>query len=138
VAGLQQVTHNEAFEAALIDGKRVYDMLFERLDAKLVKCQFQMSSINQGMVAADYFRKYPGRFISMHIQDVDMNAPLPAPAEGGRGRGRGRPQVPVGKGTIDWVDTFAAARVGGIKNYFVEQTLELTRQSVAALKAMPS
>jgi hypothetical protein len=44
--------------------------------------------------------------------------------------------VPVGKGTIDWVKTFQAAKVGGVKNYFVEQTLELTRESVAALKAM--
>jgi hypothetical protein len=42
----------------------------------------------------------------------------------------------VGKGSIDWVKTFAAAKTGGVKNYFVEQNMELTRASVAALKAM--
>ena len=133
--GMQQGLHNEGFELSMVDGKRTYDMLFELLDPKLVKFQFQMSTVTAGLVAADYFVKYPGRFISMHIQDVDMNAPLPAPPpEGGRGRGRG--QVPVGKGTIDWPKTFRAAKVGGVKNYFVEQSLELTRESVAALKAM--
>jgi sugar phosphate isomerase/epimerase len=68
----------------------------------------------------------------MHIQDVDLNA---TPPGGGREQGRGM-QVPVGKGSIDWVKTFAAAKIGGVRNYFVEQTMELTRESVAALKAM--
>jgi sugar phosphate isomerase/epimerase len=133
--GMQQGLHNEGFELSTVDGKRTYDMLFDLLDPKLVKFQFQMSTITAGLVAADYFTKYPGRFISMHIQDVDMNAPVPPPPpEGGRGRGRG--QVPVGKGTIDWIKTFKAAKTAGVKNYFVEQSLELTRESVAALKAM--
>ena len=135
--GIQQGLHNEGFEVSMVDGVRTYDRLFELLDPKLVKFQFQMSTISAGLVAAEYFAKYPGRFISMHIQDIDMNAPLPPPpAEPGRGGGRGRPQVPVGKGTIDWGKTFAAARTAGVKNYFVEQSLELTRESVAALRAM--
>ena len=41
-----------------VDGKRTYDMLFELLDPKLVKFQFQMSTIGLGFVAADYFTKY--------------------------------------------------------------------------------
>jgi sugar phosphate isomerase/epimerase len=128
-AGVQQALHNEGFESSSVDGRRTYDILMELLDPKLVKFQFQMSTINQGFVADEYFTKYPGRFISMHIQDVDMNAPVP---EGGRGR----PQTSVGKGTIDWAKTFKAARVGGVKNYFVEQNMDLTKASVAALKAM--
>jgi sugar phosphate isomerase/epimerase len=58
----------------------------------------------------------------MHVQDVDM-----------RGEGR-HPQVAVGQGSIDWVKTFNAAKIGGVKNYFVEQNWELTQQSVAYLK----
>jgi sugar phosphate isomerase/epimerase len=127
--GVQQGLHNEGFEVSMVDGRRTYDVLMELLDPKLVKFQFQMSTINQGLVAADYFTKYPGRFISMHIQDVDMNAAIP---EGGRGR----PQTSVGKGSIDWAKTFKAAKAGGVKNYFVEQNMELTKASVAALKAM--
>jgi sugar phosphate isomerase/epimerase len=132
-AGLRQGLHNEGFEASMVDGKRTYDVLLDLLDPKLVKFQFQMSEISNGMVAADYFTKYPGRFFSMHVQDVDLKAPAtPAGAAGG---GRAT-QVAVGKGSIDWAKTFEAARVGGVKNYFVEQNMELTKESVAALKAM--
>src|SRR5438874_528672 len=138
-AGMQQGLHNEGFELSMVDGKRTYDFLFDLLDPRLVKFQFQMSTITAGFVAAEYFLKYPGRFNSMHLQDVDMNAPVPAPspkaARAGRRGGR-RPQVAVGQGTIDWVKTFTAAKTGGVKNYFVEQVWELTQQSVAYLKSL--
>lgn len=141
--GLQQGLHNEGFELSEVDGKRTYDLLMGLLDPKLVKFQFQMSTISRGFVAHEYFTKYPGRFFSMHVQDVDLNATPPPPPEpppgqparGGRGQGRGV-QTSVGKGSIDWVRTFQAAKVGGVKNYFVEQNMELTTASVAALKAM--
>jgi sugar phosphate isomerase/epimerase len=144
-AGIQQGLHNEGFELSEVDGKRTYDILFGLLDPKLVKFQFQMSTIGRGFVAHEYFTKYPGRFISMHLQDIDLNAtpppspPPPAgePARGGGGRGRGRGmQTSVGKGSIDWVKTFEAAKIGGVKNYFVEQNMDLTKESVAFLKAL--
>lgn len=124
-AGMQQGLHNEGFEMATVDGKRVYDMLFELLDPKLVKFQFQMSTITAGFIAADYFTKYPGRFFSMHLQDIDMNGPGPR-----------YPQVALGKGSIDWVKTFQAAKTGGVRNYFVEQSWDLTPPSVAYLKGL--
>ncbi len=134
-AGMQQGLHNEGFEMSMVEGRRTYDLLLELLDPQLVKFQFQMSTITAGFVAADYFMKYPGRFFSMHVQDVDMNAPLPPPEPGSR-RGIRRPQVAVGKGSIDWVKTFTAAKTGGVKNYFVEQNWELTQQSVAFLRTL--
>jgi sugar phosphate isomerase/epimerase len=133
-AGMQQGLHNEGFELSTVDGKRTYDLLLDLLDPELVKFQFQMSTITAGFVAAEYFVKYPGRFFSMHLQDVDMNAP--APAKGTAGRGGRRPQVAVGQGSIDWLKTFTAAKTGGAKNYFVEQNWELTKQSVAYLKTL--
>lgn len=122
-AGLQQGLHNEGFELSMVEGKLTYDLLFDLLDPKLVKFQFQMSTITAGLVGADYFLKYPGRFFSMHLQDIDMNDP-------------GHPQVPLGQGSIGWVKTFTAAKTGGVKNYFVEQNWELTQKSVAYLKSL--
>ena len=63
----------------------------------------------------------------MHLQDVDLKAPK---------EGERVPQVAMGKGSIDWVKTFQAAKIGGVKNYFVEQNWELTQQSVAYLKTL--
>ncbi|MEO8078152.1 MAG: sugar phosphate isomerase/epimerase, partial [Acidobacteriota bacterium] len=57
--GMQQGLHNEGFELSMVDGVRTYDKLFELLDPKLVKFQFQMSTITAGLVGADYFTKYP-------------------------------------------------------------------------------
>jgi sugar phosphate isomerase/epimerase len=120
-AGLQQGLHNEGFESSTVDGKRTYDVLLDLLDPKLVKFQFQMSTIREGFVAADYFTKYPGRFFSMHLQDWNAET---------------KTNAAVGKGSIDWKKTFAAAKTGGVKNYFVEQNMELTREGVAFLKSL--
>jgi sugar phosphate isomerase/epimerase len=125
-SGLQQGLHNEDFEHAMVDGKRVYDLLFDLLDPDLVQFQFQMSAITVGLVGAEYFQKNPGRFNSMHLQDINMNAQT----------GAKPPQVAMGQGTIDWVRSFAAAKACGVKNYFVEQNWELTQQSVAFLKTL--
>lgn len=120
-AGIQQGLHNEGFEVSSVDGKRTYDMLMELLDPKLVKFQFQMSTIRNGFDAAEYFTKYPGRFISMHLQDWNPET---------------KTLVAVGKGSIDWKKVFTAAKKGGVKNYFVEQNMEMTKEGVAYLKTL--
>ena len=118
-AGIQQGLHNEGFEMSSVDGKRTYDILFELLDPKLVKFQFQVSTIANGFDAAEYFTKYPGRFISMHVQGWDAST---------------KKIAPVGKDSLDWKKIFAAAKVGGIKNYFVEMKLEMMKESVPYLR----
>jgi sugar phosphate isomerase/epimerase len=120
-AGIQQGLHNEGFEVSTVDGKRTYDVLLELLDPKLVKFQFQMSTIRNGFDAAEYFMKYPGRFYSMHLQDWNPEA---------------RTTAAVGKGSIDWKKTFTAAKTGGVKSYFVEQNMDMTKESVAFLKTL--
>ncbi|HEY3705550.1 MAG TPA: TIM barrel protein [Terracidiphilus sp.] len=117
-AGITQGLHNEGFECSTVDGKRTYDMLFALLDPKYVKFQFQVSTIEQGFDAAEYFNKYPGRFISMHVQG--WSAPQ-------------KKIVAVGQGTLDWKRIFTAAKTGGIQNYFVEMELPLMQASVPYL-----
>lgn len=118
-AGIQQGLHNEDFELTKVDGQRTYDLLFKLLDAKLVKFQFQVSTISQGYDAAEYFTKYPGRFISMHVQGWSAKI---------------RKIMPVGQDTLDWKKIFSAAKTGGIKNYFVEMDLEMMKASVPYLR----
>jgi sugar phosphate isomerase/epimerase len=129
-AGMQQFLHDEIFEMAKVDGRLVYEVLLELLDPKLVKMQFQMSAMRTIGDPVMYFSKYPGRFISMHLQGVDLNAPAPTPG------GPRPPQVAVGKDSLDWPRIFAAAKAGGLKNYFLEQSWDLTVQGAAFLKAL--
>ncbi|HTO87281.1 MAG TPA: twin-arginine translocation signal domain-containing protein [Thermoanaerobaculia bacterium] len=123
-AGIVQFLHDEEFEAAHVDGRLVYEILIERLDPNYVKFQYQMSAMPQVGDVVGYFTKYPGRFISMHLQGVD-------PKAGPHGA-----QLAVGKDGVDWAKVFAAAKTGGVQNYFVEQGWDLTVQSVAYLKTL--
>jgi sugar phosphate isomerase/epimerase len=104
-AGIQMVYHNHHFEFEEIDGQLIYDVLLEELDPDLVKMQFQVAVIDKGFKAEDYFRKYPGRFISAHLADYSTEL---------------EEQVAVGQGIVNWEDLFKAAKEGGVKNYFVE------------------
>jgi len=117
-AGIQMVYHNHQFEFAEIDGQLIYPVLMEELDEDLVKMQFQVAVIEQGFKAQDYFRKYPGRFISAHLADYSEEQAQ---------------QVPLGQGDVDWEDFFLAAREEGIKNYFVEMAPETFKESAAFL-----
>ncbi len=104
-AGIQMGYHNHNFEVQEIDGQLIYDVLMEELDPDLVKMQFQVAVINEGFKAQDFFRKYPGRFISAHLADYSTDL---------------EEQVPIGQGVVDWEDLFKAAKKTGVKNYFVE------------------
>ena len=148
-AGLKQTLHDETFEMAKTeDGTVVYRHLMDLLDPKLVYFQFQISSMRVVGDPVMYFTTWPGRFLSMHLQGVDLNAPMPAPrpaqpkgaargaggrAAGGGGRGR---QLAVGQDSLDWKKIFTAGKTGGLTNYFVEQSWDLTVQSVAYLKTL--
>jgi sugar phosphate isomerase/epimerase len=117
-AGIQLGVHNHDFEFQKIDGDLIYDKLMEALDPRAVKMQFQVEVIRLGYNAADFFKKYPGRVISMHLQDWSPTL---------------NKEVPLGQGMVDWKAVFAAAKVGGVKNYFVEMDPEAMDASVAFL-----
>ncbi len=104
-AGLQMVYHNHHNEFREIDGQLIYPMLMDEFDPELVKMQFHVAVVDIGFQAADYFRKYPGRFISAHLADYSPEK---------------EQQVPVGQGMVDWDDFFKAAETGGVQNFFVE------------------
>ena len=98
-----------------LDGQLIYNALMNRFDVNLVKMQVQTEVINLGYKASDYFKKYPGRFISSHLSDWTAD----------------KKEVPVGQGIIDWKEFFAAAKTGGVKNFFVEMGFDKFKDSVA-------
>jgi sugar phosphate isomerase/epimerase len=107
--GIQMGFHNHHGEFEQLGGRLIYDVLMERFDPELVKMQFQVAVVNIGYKAADYFRKFPGRFISAHLADW-------SPAE--------KKNVAMGQGIVDWKEFIEAAKIGGVKNVFVEMDEE--------------
>ena len=120
-AGILLGLHNEDFELTYVGGKRTYDLLLDLLDPRLITFQFQISTISRGYDAAEYFTKHPGRFASMHVQDWSQSL---------------QKTVALGQGDLDWSKIFNAAKVGGIKNYFIELNLDAMRASVAYLRGL--
>jgi sugar phosphate isomerase/epimerase len=120
-AGMQLGFHNHTGEFKEIDGVLIYDALMQHLDASLVKMQFQVSVVSLGFEAAPFFVKYPGRFLSLHLADWSA-------AE--------KKQVPIGAGVVDWKKLFAAAKTGGIRNYFVEMNMDALQASYPYLHGL--
>jgi hypothetical protein len=63
--------------------------------------------------------KYPGRFISMHVQGWNTTT---------------KKIAPVGQDSLDWKNIFTAAKTGGLKNYFVEMNFDFMKASVPYLR----
>jgi len=113
-AGIVTGFHNHHMEFEKLGGELIYDVLLKELDPELVKMQFQVAVVNIGYKAADYFRNHPGRFISAHLADWSEAK---------------QEQVPIGQGIVDWPDLFEAAKIGGVKNFFVEMAPETFGES---------
>lgn len=120
-AGIQTGFHNHHMEFQKRGETLIYDVLLEQFDPDLVKMQFQVAVVNIGYQAADYFRKHPGRFISAHLADWSQEK------DG---------QVPIGQGDVDWKDFFEAAKVGGVKNFYVEMAPDTFEESAQFLSTV--
>ncbi len=121
VAGFHN--HDAEFKHEL-DGRLVYDILLDELDPDLVKMQFQTQVITMGYKASTYFNKYPGRYISAHLQDYSKKDKSK--------------EIALGQGISDWNDFFAAAGKGGVEVVYVEMESNpaTLKDSVAYLKTL--
>ena len=117
-AGIQMAFHNHHVEFEKRGNELIYDVLLGQFDPGLVKMQFQVAVVDIGYKAEDYFRKYPGRFISAHLADY---SPIT------------KKQVPIGQGMVNWKELFRAAKKGGVKNYYVEMAPETFKSSAGFL-----
>jgi len=118
-SGMPLGYHNHNGEFEKLEGELIYDVLLKQFDPSLIKMQFQVAAITAGYKAADYFKKYPGRFISAHLSDWSTAGKV----------------MPLGKGIVDWKEFFAAMKTGGVKNYFVEIELPLMKESAEFLRS---
>ena len=137
-AGLEFAYHNHAFEFDPASGKRLIDLMMERLDPKLVKLEVDVFWV--GIAGGD-----PAKFIADHASRVALvhlkDKPKDMPAQYNQ---TVTPETfkEVGNGSLDFKAILQACQKAGVKHYYVEQDrtpaspLDSLRQSFENLKKL--
>ncbi len=98
--------HNHEVEfRPTTDGGIPYDILMANTDPALVKFQIDVGNLAFG--GADpyaYLSKYPTRYFSVHVKDLQP----------------GKAAVPVGSGSLDWKRIFTLVKAANVQNIVAE------------------
>jgi sugar phosphate isomerase/epimerase len=106
-AGFTLGYHNHHFEFDRLGDSSTcgYDILLNGTAAAGVVMELDLFWIRKGGAdAADYFRRYPGRFRLVHVKDMATDGS----------------QVNVGDGVIPWPALLHTARQAGVAHFFLE------------------
>jgi len=127
-AGCRFFYHGHNFDYASVDGVVEYDELIRRTDPKLANFELDCFwCVRAGKDPVDYFNRFPGRFLQLHIKDLKPGFPPTTQSDD-------RPAfTEVGHGVIDWPKIFKAARKGGMQHFYVEQD-QCDRDSLESAK----
>lgn len=115
-SGMRFGYHNHDFEfSEKLEGELLYDIMLNNTDPKLVAQQLDIGNmINGGGVPAEVMKKFPGRFVSMHVKDE-------VPAKTGHEHFE---STILGKGSGQ-IDVQALVKLGdkegGTKHFIIEQ-----------------
>ncbi len=115
-SGMRFGYHNHDFEfSEKLEGELLYDIMLNNTDPKLVAQQLDIGNmINGGGVPAEVMKKFPGRFVSMHVKDE-------VPSAAGHEKFE---STILGKGSGQ-IDVQALVKLGdkegGTKHFIIEQ-----------------
>ncbi|MEN9957763.1 MAG: hypothetical protein RLZZ474_7 [Bacteroidota bacterium] len=135
-SGMRFGYHNHDFEfSEKLEGELLYDIMLNNTDPKLVAQQLDIGNmINGGGVPAEVMKKFPGRFVSMHVKDE-------VPAKSGHEHFE---STVLGKGSGQ-IDVQALVKLGdkegGTKHFIIEQEayqglqpLECMKENIAIMR----
>ena len=105
--GIKFGYHNHDYEFETENGKVLYDVLLDNIQADLVHMEMDLGwVITAGKDPLEYFKKYPGRFPLWHLKDMDVAK---------------KHSVEFGQGQLDIVQMLKHSKQAGMKYFFVEQ-----------------
>ncbi len=135
-SGMRFGYHNHDFEfSEKLDGELLYDIMLNNTDPALVAQQLDIGNmINGGGVPAEVMKKFPGRFVSMHVKDE-------VPSSAGHEKFE---STILGKGSGQ-IDVQALVKLGdkegGTKHFIIEQEsyqglkpLDCMKQNIAIMR----
>ncbi len=128
-SGMRFGYHNHDFEFSEKFGDdTLYDIMLNNTDSKLVAQQLDIGNmINGGGVPAEVMKKFPGRFVSMHVKDE-------VPSAAGHEKFE---SAILGKGSGQ-IDVQALVKLGdkegGTKHFIIEQESYQGLQPLACMK----
>ena len=119
-AGLKLLYHNHDFEFEKNkQGIIPIEYMLENCDPKYVNFQMDLYWVTKaGADPINYFKKYPGRFKSWHVKDMDKDGKF----------------APVGTGTIDFRSILDEKDLSGMEFYMVEQDKTFDTEPLEAIK----
>lgn len=129
-AGIQFAYHNHDFEFEVeIDGQIVFDALYERIDAELLKVEMDIGWVQYaGKDPLAYIQKYAGRLPLLHLKDYRQNEAVKIDT------------VELGRGELPLGQIIGAASEADVEWLIVEQDvcanppLEAVAESMEWLK----
>lgn len=113
-SGMKFGYHNHDFEfSQKFDGKKVFDIMMENIDPKLVVIQLDIGNMyNAGAIALEVIKQYPGRFENIHVKDEIKSSGGEAEYE----------SCILGEGIIKCREVVdLATKIGGTTCYIIEQ-----------------
>ncbi len=115
-AGIHFAFHNESYEFNhSLDGTVLYDLLLQSTDKNLVAQQIDIGNMYEpGGRAMDYLKRYPGRFLLMHVKDEVKKETPPQ-------NGNQYESTLLTKGVIPVKQIVDYARKTGTKYFIIEQ-----------------
>lgn len=119
-AGLKLLYHNHDFEfVPMEDGTILTDYILENTSPDHVNYQMDLFWVTKaGVDPLTYFEKYPGRFKSWHVKDMNDSSQF----------------APVGTGNIDFKRILEAKAKSGMEYYLVEQDNTFGLDPLEAIK----
>jgi sugar phosphate isomerase/epimerase len=106
--GLGTGYHNHNFEFQPVHGIKLYDILLDETDPKLMSFEMDIYwVVRAGEDPIKLIQKYPGRFHMWHIKDM--------------GKQKRELNTEVGAGSIDFKKIFEYQKLSGVKHIFMEQ-----------------
>ena len=126
-SGIKFGFHNHSDDLAPLGSTTGFDILLTECDPKVTSMQMDIFwLVKGGKDPLAYIAKYPGRFYSVHVKDMDASGKM----------------VDAGAGTLPFGKIFAQSQKAGLQYYFVEHddpadpvaSIEASYKNIRALR----